>query len=175
MCLYLIFVFYKNTCFQIGFEEKEWKCEKCTFVNQISDAKCKMCNNNIDSHTIVIKKAESKEQKTEERKENKIEKKSIVLVKDWLTVTVDLPEYFDAFINEGYDDMITITETIEEQDLIDIGIQKRGHRKKILLFIKKYKNKQNNPINNNNNGNEVNVRNAIDGQIEGAHVYDTAK
>eukprot|EP01083_Nonionella_stella_P026461 72865_1 len=66
-------------------------------------------------------------------------------VKLWLTKEVQLPQYIDLFMDEGYDEMDTIVKTVTDEDLLEIGIKKRGHRKKILLFIHELKN--NNPSN----------------------------
>eukprot|EP01083_Nonionella_stella_P094979 266594_1 len=64
------------------------------------------------------------------------------LVGNWLSNIVGLPQYVNLFIDQGYDDMITIVETMNEMDLHEIGVEKKGHRKKILLFAQKYKNEQ---------------------------------
>merc|ERR1712037_159427 len=45
--------------------------------------------------------------------------------------------------------------TVREQDLMDIGVKKKGHRKKILLFINKEKQRNNN--NAGNGGNQINA------------------
>ena len=60
-------------------------------------------------------------------------------VRKWLTHKVGLPQYFDLFMKEGFDDMDTIENTLTNDDLIDIGIKKRGHRNKIILFVKRLK------------------------------------
>ena len=52
-------------------------------------------------------------------------------VKDWLCDLVKLPQYFDLFIENGYDDLETLSDLTMEE-LEHIGIEKRGHRKKIL-------------------------------------------
>eukprot|EP01083_Nonionella_stella_P118193 352813_1 len=69
-------------------------------------------------------------------------------VKSWLTREVELPQYIDLFLEEGYDEMDIIVKTVTEQDLLEIGIKKRGHRKKILLFIDQLKNESNNNASN---------------------------
>mmetsp|Transcript_167 Transcript_167/g.250 ORF Transcript_167/g.250 Transcript_167/m.250 type:complete len:149 (-) Transcript_167:154-600(-) len=59
-------------------------------------------------------------------------------VRRWLTKTVKLPEYIDLFMDEGYDDMVTVQE-LTDKELQEMGISKRGHRKKILIFAEQYK------------------------------------
>jgi len=46
-------------------------------------------------------------------------------------------EYYDIFIDNGFDEIDIILES-NESDLIEIGIKKVGHRKKILKAIKLY-------------------------------------
>ena len=55
----------------------------------------------------------------------------------WLRNEVNLPQYLDIFIREGYDDMDTIVYTMTDDDLEGIGIKKRGHRSKIMLFVQR--------------------------------------
>ena len=54
-----------------------------------------------------------------------------------------LPQYIANFIDDGYDEMDTIIHTLTEQDLIEIGINKRGHRKRIMLNIERLKKEEN--------------------------------
>eukprot|EP01084_Bolivina_argentea_P249429 417543_1 len=56
-------------------------------------------------------------------------------LKTWFENTVKLPEYYQVFIDEGIDDLNDV-KILEKQDLIDMGIKKVGHRKKILHQIK---------------------------------------
>ena len=79
-----------------------------------------------------------------------------------------LGKYVDLFLESGYDDMITI-ETMSEEELIDIGIEKRGHRKKILIFIQKYKEANNGQLN------EPVIDVNDDGNIEGLNIFDTVQ
>eukprot|EP01084_Bolivina_argentea_P319660 554452_1 len=53
----------------------------------------------------------------------------------WLTNELELPEYIDVFVENGYDDLNVILKTMSDDELKEIGINKRGHRKKIMLFI----------------------------------------
>ena len=56
-------------------------------------------------------------------------------VKGWFKNIVKLPQYFDRFIENGFEDLMTISE-IKEQDLIDMNIDKKGHRIKLLKLSK---------------------------------------
>eukprot|EP00483_Globobulimina_turgida_P004025 UN04033 len=92
------------------------------------------------------------------------------VVKEWLTTTVGLGQYFNNFIEDGYEDMLTITNSINEQDLIDMAIHKKGHRKRILIFIQKYKQKKENP--------QIHQYSQIEGGIHAVlapNIQDTAK
>ena len=65
------------------------------------------------------------------------EEKKIYL---WLENVVQLSQYFDEFIKEGFDSMEIITKTLTEKDLKDIiGIKKAGHRKIIMHCINELK------------------------------------
>ena len=44
---------------------------------------------------------------------------------------INLIQYYDNFITDGFDDLKSI-KTLDEEDLVDMGIQKKGHRKKIM-------------------------------------------
>lgn len=57
-------------------------------------------------------------------------------VDDWLCTAVKLPQYLELFISEGFEDMDSI-ETLKEQDLEEMGISKKGHRNKIMRFVKR--------------------------------------
>ena len=62
-------------------------------------------------------------------------------------MNLKLEQYLECFINDGWDDINTIIESMTEDDLQEMGINKKGHRKKIMLSITKLK----------KNGNEDNV------------------
>merc|ERR1712129_635529 len=78
------------------------------------------------------------------------------LFKTWMGMVVHLPQYFELFVEAGYEDL-TYVENMQltEQDLIQIGIDKKGHRQKILQEIKKMKPKKvvvvDNAVNNMSN------------------------
>ena len=63
-------------------------------------------------------------------------------VKRWLN-NLKLEQYTQIFFDEGYEDMDTIINGITENDLLEMGINKRGHRKKIIISIQRLKHKEN--------------------------------
>ena len=56
------------------------------------------------------------------------------LVTNWLKNDVKLPQYLDLFFENGLEDMEVIM-TLNEKDLMDVGIKKFGHRRKITMKI----------------------------------------
>ena len=63
-----------------------------------------------------------------------------VKYKKWFDETLKLPQYYEKFIEEGYDDMSYLFEfDLEDgdQELKNIGITKKPHRRRILKEIKK--------------------------------------
>ncbi|XP_072207973.1 caskin-2 [Excalfactoria chinensis] len=56
---------------------------------------------------------------------------------DWLSA-IGLPQYHKKLVNNGYDS-ITIVTDLTWEDLQEIGINKLGHQKKIMLAVKKLK------------------------------------
>ena len=91
-------------------------------------------------------------------------------VAKWLKNIVELPQYLGQFEEEGYDDLLIIKETLTEEDLIKIGINKRGHRKKILLYASKLKFDD-----SNDDDAKVNVKKNFMDHIEGVNVHDSAQ
>eukprot|EP01084_Bolivina_argentea_P105928 189719_1 len=55
----------------------------------------------------------------------------------WMENVVHLGEYTELLIKNGYDEMEAIME-ITMEDMVDIGIKKMGHRRKILRYAAKY-------------------------------------
>ena len=53
----------------------------------------------------------------------------------WLRDVVRLPQYYDKLLKNGFDDLEFI-QNITKEDLKKIGIDKIGHQKRILKFIK---------------------------------------
>eukprot|EP01083_Nonionella_stella_P286934 976631_1 len=59
-------------------------------------------------------------------------------MKSWFENVLKLPQYYELFMDEGYEDMSYFDESVTESDLLnDIGIKKKPHRRKILNEIKK--------------------------------------
>eukprot|EP01083_Nonionella_stella_P075051 203781_1 len=56
--------------------------------------------------------------------------------KDWLCDELDLSEYYAMFIKKGFDEMKVVA-MMSDKDLEEIGIDKKGSRWKILLYLKK--------------------------------------
>ena len=62
------------------------------------------------------------------------------LFKTWLEMVVHLPQYFELFVDAGYEDLSYLENMkLTEQDLTQIGIEKPGHRLKILHEIRTMK------------------------------------
>jgi len=59
--------------------------------------------------------------------------------KEWLD-NIGCGEYYSLFIDNGYEDFQTVL-TLDDQGLIDIGIDKKGHRVKLLLNFHEIQNK----------------------------------
>jgi len=70
---------------------------------------------------------EEEDRKTEEMSEK-------IKVENWLRHKVRLPEYFALLVNNGYDDLETIGD-MDMEDLLHCGVQKDGHRKKMMKYI----------------------------------------
>ena len=85
-------------------------------------------------------------------------------VRRWLKDEVKLGQYANMFIDDGFD-MIETVMTMNEDDLMEMGISKKGHRRRILLCIERR---------NNNDNNDYNNMEYIADGIEGANIIDTA-
>ena len=57
-------------------------------------------------------------------------------VQKWLAEQVRLPQYFELFVKEGFDELEVIKH-ITKQDLIAMGIDKLGHQRKIIQNAEK--------------------------------------
>merc|ERR1712244_163069 len=55
----------------------------------------------------------------------------------WFIETLRLPQYFDLFVVNGYEDLSFFDDNIADTDLIELGIGKKPHRNKIVREIKK--------------------------------------
>lgn len=56
-------------------------------------------------------------------------------VKEWLTETVGLPQYFRILISAGFDDLDAMKE-LSLNDLAELNILKLGHKKKLIKAAK---------------------------------------
>eukprot|EP01084_Bolivina_argentea_P122908 217820_1 len=130
----------------------------------INTTEKKEVNNINDTNTTEVQQiANTNSQIVNENKEETKYKLSLhkQSMKQWFTETIRLPQYFELFISEGYEDLTYFDEDVIDDDLIEIGIKKKPHRRKILKEIKKLivninNNKINTskhiiPIQNNNN------------------------
>ena len=61
----------------------------------------------------------------------------LIQFEDWLLNTKYLGQYYDTLVDNGFDAMISVCK-LKDQDLIDMGIHKKGHRIKILQGIGEY-------------------------------------
>ena len=58
-------------------------------------------------------------------------------VKEWLTGTVRLPQYYDHFVKNGFETIEFITKIKDKDDLNGIGISLKGHQLVLMEEIKK--------------------------------------
>ena len=66
------------------------------------------------------------------------ENSELVAVRRWMISVVKLPQYLDVFIENGFDDL-SLIQMMRSNDLEDLGIDKKGHRLKIMREIDKLK------------------------------------
>ena len=124
---------------------------------------CKICyrvkknkvNNNTESgqsiamepggkHKLVAIDSASYEQE-QSNQNNTNENERGNAVKIWLTDTAQLPEYYDLFVQNGFDTMDAITCISDRNVLQDIGINKIGHQMKLINDINKLSQHNSNP------------------------------
>ena len=70
-------------------------------------------------------------------------------IKQWLTETVKLPQYYRNFIDNAFLTLDTVCD-VDKEDLLNIGIRLIGHQKEILRHAKEFK-LQKNAIKNEKN------------------------
>eukprot|EP01083_Nonionella_stella_P149421 474602_1 len=75
------------------------------------------------------------------------------IVRKWLKNEVNLEQYFDTFIENGFEDLDVI-KTLNMKVLNMIQIEKIGHQMKILQAVARLE-KESNPNHNNNTGNDI--------------------
>ena len=69
------------------------------------------------------------------------EKKTSKKFRKWFKkeIGADFMEYYDCFVSSGFDDLRTIRHINHEQELVELGIDKKGHRLHILDKIESYR------------------------------------
>merc|ERR1712154_175360 len=106
-----------------------------------------------------LKETENKKDEKEKKKSKKKKKKEAIVIapskakkltakqqlfKTWLEMVVHLPQYFELFVDAGYEDLSYLENMkLTELDLTQIGIDKPGHRLKILHEIQNMKHSAN--------------------------------
>merc|ERR1712129_270407 len=58
-------------------------------------------------------------------------------MQQWFQQTLRLPQFFHIFVDSGYEDLTFFDEVISDNELIEMGIKKKPHRKKIIKEINK--------------------------------------
>ena len=81
-----------------------------------------------------------KKQQLDSNQSGKINHKKTELHK-WFKYEVCLEEYYDLFIKNGFEELNTLI-SINMNDLVSLGINKLGHRIKIMQSIAKLKSSQ---------------------------------
>ena len=56
-------------------------------------------------------------------------------VVSWLRDELRLPQYVGLFLEEGWDDLEVICKKMNEEELKRLGVSKRGHINKIMVYI----------------------------------------
>ena len=102
----------------------------------------------------------------DEKKEETEEEK----VKKWLENTVKLPQYYQVFMEQGFEDLESIGH-VTENNLKEMGIDKIGHRNKIIRYSRQLNQPQQEII---PPPQAAYSQNIVKNAIEGPNVYDTA-
>ena len=100
--------------------------------NQSQSVEILAMMNKLKEEVAVLKEAHN--QGDEELKEETEEMK----LKKWMEEEVKLPQYFELLKEDGFDDLESVQD-VADDDLKAMGIDKTGHRKKILKFVAKLK------------------------------------
>ena len=77
--------------------------------------------------------------RNDDKKYAKIMNAEMIKVHNWLTESVMLPQYFDNFVENGYESLNLISYISDKSELKDIAIHLIGHRTKIMTEINKLK------------------------------------
>lgn len=97
-------------------------------------------NNEEDQHQIVeqVEEGENQEDTNNHINVSPVSASSSVsFIKNWLTNEVKLPQYLDHFIKAGYNDIMSVI-TLTHFDLMEMGVNKKVHRKKIMIVVDKF-------------------------------------
>ena len=100
------------------------------YKNKKQQANVKMINNNITTLMRIDSQTQSQCNQVPTGNESDA-------IKMWLRDTVQLPQYYDIFIENGFDTMDNILCISDRNVLKDIGVNKIGHQMKIISDIKK--------------------------------------
>ena len=100
--------------------------------NQSQSAEVLAMMNQLKEEVAALKKAQN--QGDEELKEETEEMK----LKKWMEDEVKLPQYFALLKENGFEDLDGVQD-LTENDLREMGIEKMGHRRKIIKFVSKLK------------------------------------
>ena len=95
----------------------------------------------LDAIQLELANIDNNNDGDEEKKEEEIDELEIFLTDE--KYKIKLIEYYDILKQEGFIDLDTIKE-LTDKDLIDININKKAHRIKILRAIKVINQNQNN-------------------------------
>ena len=82
----------------------------------------------IQRQLTEVRKMSGKMNVNDDEKEELNDKEK---VQKWLEEQVKLPQYFELFIQQGFDDLDSIKD-ITKDDLNEMGVDKVGHQRKIL-------------------------------------------
>ena len=66
------------------------------------------------------------------------ESRGLAAMRRWMNTEVKLPQYLDLFIANGYDDL-SVIQDLSIMDLEEMGIEKKGHRMRIVKAISNLK------------------------------------
>merc|ERR1711951_177813 len=65
-----------------------------------------------------------------------LETNELAAVRRWMVKEVKLPQYMDLFVENGFQDL-SVIQALTMNDLLEMGIDKKGHRIKITQSISK--------------------------------------
>eukprot|EP01084_Bolivina_argentea_P234737 395164_1 len=97
---------------------------------------------NVTASILSMKKQIKQIQKDINKNNNNVSLSDKKQLKLWFTNVVKLPEYFDIFIEQGFEDLQSV-KYVTANELELMGISKIGHKMKLLRFIAKLNENQN--------------------------------